>query len=93
MLQARADLALICNSERERADDFLNIVQEIYIKSKDKEFVNAESCIVKILAFIVYRAWETSMAAAQHPSMLRPHRPHSGQQSSGPGAIPSDSLP
>lgn len=48
--QARDDLLITATEERERADDFLNIVQGIYVKEGNRDFFKAESRIVEIIA-------------------------------------------
>ena len=48
-VQARDDLLLEATDEGSKADDFLNIVQEIYIREENVDFFKAESRIVEII--------------------------------------------
>ena len=48
-IQAQDDLQIEATDEGSKTDEFLNIVQEIYVRENNGDFFKAESLIVEII--------------------------------------------
>ena len=92
-LQARDDLSALADTEREKADEFLNIVQEIYVKAGDQGFFNAESRIVDIIAKYGEQEKKKLSSSYEKDRMLFPVDDSAWEESMAAAQRPSTSRP